>query len=369
MKIPFVSFEPMHKEISDEIIEKFEEVYKRNWFIKGKELELFEKEFADYCDAGYCIGCGNGLDAIYLALRAMDIGPSDEVIIPSHTFIATSLAVSYTGAVPVFVETAMDTYNIDVNLIEKAITDKTRCIIPVHLYGQPADMDVIINIAKKYNLRVIEDCAQAHGALYKGRKVGSIGDVGAFSFYPGKNLGALGDGGAVITNNQELADKISALGNYGSIEKYHHIYKGTNSRLDEVQAAFLRIKLKYIDKWNVERVRIARKYSEGITNPAIIKPFVADYSKHVWHLFVVRTLERDGFDKYLNDFGIGTTVHYPIPIYLQEAYKELNINPGTYPNADKIAKTCLSLPLWYGISDAEIDYVIDKINNWKGGTQ
>ncbi len=365
MKIPFVSFEPMHTEISDEIIRKFDEVYKRNWFIKGSELELFEREFADYCDAKYCIGCGNGLDAIYLALRAMDIGPSDEVIIPSHTFIATSLAVSYVGAIPVFVESDIHTYNIDISLIEKAVTEKTKCIIPVHLYGQPADMDAIIEIAKKYDLKIIEDCAQAHGALYKGRKVGSFGDAGAFSFYPGKNLGALGDGGAVVTNNHELSEKIRALGNYGSIEKYHHIYKGTNSRLDEVQAAFLRIKLKNLDRWNDERIKIARKYSEGIENHEIIKPFIAQNAKHVWHLYVVRSTRRDEFEKYLNDCGIGTTVHYPIPIYMQEAYKESKIKPGTFPVADTVANEIISLPLWYGMTDADIEYVIGKINEWK----
>ncbi len=364
MKIPFVSFEKMHKEVEDEILNKFNEVFRKNWFIKGDELHLFEKEFADYCGVKYCIGCGNGLDAIYLSLRAFGIGESDEVIVPSHTFIATALAVSYTGAKPVFVEIDPVTYCINPSLIEEAITEKTKCIIPVHLYGHPADMDPIMDIAKKYNLRIIEDCAQAHGALYKGKLIGSFGDVGAFSFYPGKNLGALGDGGAVITNNLELATTIEALGNYGSKKKYEHLFKGTNSRLDEVQAAFLRIKLRYLDRWNEDRSRIAQKYNECIINPAIVKPVISQNTKHVWHLFVVRVIRRDEFEKYLNVNGIGTTVHYPTPIYLQEAYKDLMIPEGTFPLAEIIANEVISLPLYYGMSDEEIDFVVEKVNAW-----
>lgn len=365
MKIPFVSFEPMHKEIEKEIITKFKEVYRKNWFIQGEEVRKFEEEFAEFCEAKYCIACGNGLDALYLILKAYNIGAEDEVIIPSNTFIATALAVSYVGAKPVFVEPLLDTYNINPELIEKAITNKTKAIMAVHLYGQPADMDEINKIAKKYNLKVIEDSAQAHGSLYKGRKTGSIGDAAGFSFYPGKNLGALGDGGAVVTDDKSLADKIRAIANYGSDRKYHHIFKGANSRLDEVQAAFLRIKLKNLDKWNEERRKIAQKYINGIKNSKIIKPAEEDYAKHMWHIFAVRTDKRDEFEKYLNDNGIGTTIHYPTPIHLQEAYKELNIKNGDLPISEKISKEQVSLPMWYGMKDEEINYVIDTINNWR----
>lgn len=365
MKIPFVSFDPMHKEIEEEILNKFKEVYERNWFIQGEEVNNFEEEFAKFCGTNYCIGCGNGLDALYLILRGYDIGAGDEVIIPSNTYIATALAVSYTGATPIFVEPNLLTYNINPVLIEKAITSKTKAIIVVHLYGQPADMDAINEISKKHNLKVIEDSAQSHGALYKGIKVGSLGDASGFSFYPGKNLGALGDGGAVVTNNKELADRIRALGNYGSDKKYHHIFKGTNSRLDEIQAAFLRIKLKNVNNWNDERRKIAEKYLIGINNPNIVKPLEADYAKHVWHLFVVRTSKRDKLKKYLDENGIGTTVHYPIPMHLQGAYEELQISRGMLPIAEKISNEVISLPMWYGMQDKEIEYIIDKLNIWR----
>ncbi len=365
MKIPFVSFEPMHKEIEEEILNKFKEVYEKNWFIQGEEVKKFEEEFAEFCEAKYCIGCGNGLDALYLILRGYDIGVGDEVIVPSNTYIATALAVSYTGAKPVFVEPDLMTYNINPTLIEKAITTKTKAIIAVHLCGQPADMDKINNIAKKHNLKVVEDSAQSHGALYKGKKVGSLGDASGFSFYPGKNLGALGDSGAIVTNDKQLADKVRAIANYGSDKKYHHIYKGTNSRLDEVQAGFLRIKLQSLNKWNKERKKIAQKYISGINNPNVIKPIETDYVKHVWHLFVVRTEKRDEFQKYLNDNDIGTTIHYPIPMHMQGAYEDLKISKGTLPLAEKISNEVISLPMWYGMKDEEINYVIEKINNWR----
>lgn len=365
MNIPFVSFEPMHKEIESEILDKFKEVYQKNWFIQGEELKRFEEEFAGFCDSKYCIGCGNGLDALYLILRGYNIGEGDEVIVPSNTYIATALAVSYTGAKPIFVEPNLLTYNINVMLIERAITSKTKAIMAVHLYGQPADMDNINSIAKKYNLKVIEDSAQAHGALYKGKKVGNLGDAAGFSFYPGKNLGALGDGGAIVTNDKELADKVRSVANYGSDRKYHHIYKGTNSRLDEIQAAFLRIKLRKLEKWNEDRVKTAQKYLNGIDNINIAKPVEEDYAKHVWHLFVLRTEKRTEFEKYLKENGIGTTVHYPIPMHLQEAYKELKMNKGTLPVAEKISNEVISLPMWYGMKDEEINLIIEKINNWR----
>lgn len=365
MKIPFVSFEPMHKEIEEDILHKFKEVYEKNWFIQGEEVKKFEEEFAEFCGVKYCIGCGNGLDALYLILKAYGIGKGDEVIVPSNTYIATALAVSYVGATPVFVEPNLETYNINSKLIEAAITNKTKAIIAVHLYGQPTEMDEINEIAEKYNLKVIEDSAQAHGSLYKEKKAGNLGDASGFSFYPGKNLGALGDAGAVVTNNKELADKIRAIANYGSDRKYHHIYKGTNSRLDEVQASFLRIKLKNLEKWNEDRRRIAERYLNGINNPLIIKPAEDEYAKHVWHIFAVRTDRRDEFEKYLNNNGIGTTIHYPTPIHMQEAYKELNIKEGSLPIAEKISNEVISLPMWYGMNDEEINYVIDVINSWR----
>lgn len=369
MNIPFVSFQPMHEEIENEILNKFKEVYEKNWFIQGEEVERFEEEFAEFCEAKYCIGCGNGLDALYLILRGYDIKEGDEVIVPSNTYIATALAVSYTGAKPVFVEPDINTYNINSKFIEKAITSKTKAIMAVHLYGQSANMDEINNIAKKYNLKVIEDSAQSHGALYKGKKVGSLGDASGFSFYPGKNLGALGDAGAVVTNDKELADKIRAIANYGSDNKYHHIYKGTNSRLDEVQAAFLRIKLRNLNKWNEERRKVAQQYIEGINNTKIIKPIEVDYARHVWHLFVVRTENRDEFQKYLNDNGIGTTIHYPIPMHMQGAYEDLKISKGTLLLAEKIADEVISLPVWYGMKDEEVQYVIDVVNRWVIGNE
>lgn len=364
MNIPFVSFEPMHNELEDEMMKKFKEVYNRNWFIQGEEVAKFEKEFADYCETEYCIGCGNGLDALYLILRAYGIGSGDEVIIPSNTYIATALAVTYAGAKPVFVEADLKTYNIDPKLIEEHITDKTKAIMAVHLYGQPADMDLINDIAQKYDLKVIEDAAQAHGALYKGRKVGGLGNAAGFSFYPGKNLGALGDAGAIVTSDKKLAEKIRAIANYGSDKKYHHIYKGTNSRLDEVQAAFLRIKLKNLNKWNEDRKKIAQRYIEGITNKNIVKPTESEYAKHVWHLFVLRSANRDAFQEYLDENKIGTTIHYPIPMHMQEAYKDLEIPEGTLPIAEKISSEVISIPMWYGMKDEEIQYVIDKINKW-----
>lgn len=365
MKVPFVSLEPMHNEIEADIFEKFKEVYKKNQFILGEEVEEFEKEFAKYCNAQNCIGCGNGLDALYLILRGYDIGPGDEVIVPSNTYIATALAVSYTGATPVFVEPKLETYNINPDGIQKKITTKTKAIIAVHLYGQPADMDEISKIAKEYKLKVIEDAAQAHGALYKGNKVGVLGDAAGFSFYPGKNLGAFGDSGAITTNDKELAEKVKVLSNYGSKEKYNHIYKGNNSRMDEIQAAFLRIKLRKLDEWNLKRKIIAQEYLNEIRNDKITKPYVESYSDPVWHLFVIRTNERDKLEKYLNEKGIGTTKHYPIPIHLQGAYKELNILGGEVSIAERISKEVLSIPMYYGMTDEEIQYVIKCINTWK----
>jgi dTDP-4-amino-4,6-dideoxygalactose transaminase len=352
----------MHREIEDEIISKFTEVYRKNWFIQGEECRAFEQAFADYCGAGYCIGCGNGLDALMLILKGYGIGAGDEVIVPSNTFIATALAVTYTGATPVLVEPKLETYTLDPDRIEEAITPKTKAIIAVQLYGQAAEMDRILDIAKKHNLKLIEDAAQAHGATYHDRKVGSLADAAGFSFYPGKNLGALGDGGAVVTSDRELAEKVRALGNYGSDYKYHHIYQGNNSRLDEVQAAFLKIKLEHLDCWNEERNRIARRYMEGITNPQIVLPVLEEGATHVFHIFAIRCKRRDELERYLNEKGIGTNCHYPIPIHMQKAYESLGLPEGTFPIAEEISRTQLSIPMYYGIREEEVQYIIDSIN-------
>lgn len=364
MKIPFVSFLPMEKELNEDIRIAFERVFTRSWYIEGKEDQAFEKAFAEYCNVDYCVGCGNGLDALMLALKALGVGQGDEVIVPSNTYIATALAVTYVGATPVFVEPEIETFLINPELIESAITEKTKAIMPVHLYGQACDMDKIMDIANRHNLYVIEDCAQAHGATYKGKRVGSFGDAAGFSFYPGKNLGALGDGGAAVTNNKEIADRIRAMGNYGSDYKYHHIYKGNNSRLDEMQAAFLLAKLPHLDRMNEERRRIAKLYTNGIKNPKVITPVVKDSCVPVWHIYGVRCSDRDALEKFLNEKGIGTNKHYPIPMHMQECYKDLGIVQGELPIAEEISSTELSLPMYYGLTDEEVQYVINAINTF-----
>lgn len=365
MKIPFVTFKPLEKELDKEIREAFDRVYTRSWYIDGEEDVKFEKAFSEYCNTEYCVGTGNGLDALFLSLKALGVGKGDEVIVPSNTYIATALAVSYVGATPIFVEPDIKTFNIDPNKIELAITEKTKAIMPVHLYGQPCDMDPIMSIAHKYNLLVVEDCAQAHGALYKGKRIGSFGDASGFSFYPGKNLGALGDAGASVTNNEKLAEKIRALGNYGSDYKYHHIMQGNNSRLDEIQAAFLAVKLPYLDKVNEERRRIATEYLEKIENPEIVLPYVPDYATPVWHIFGIRCKRRDELESFLNGAGIGTNKHYPIPMHLQKCYQNMRFKKGDFPIAEEISATELSIPMYYGMTDEEIQYIIDKINEFK----
>lgn len=364
MKIPFVSFLPMERELNDDLRAAFDRVFNRSWYIEGVEDGAFEKAFAEYCGAKYCVGVGNGLDALMLALKALGIGVGDEVIVPSNTYIATALAVTYVGAKPVFVEPDIRTFNINPALIESAITPKTKAIMPVHLYGQPCDMDPIMAIAKKHGLKIVEDCAQAHGAIYKGKRIGTFGDTAGFSFYPGKNLGALGDAGATITNNKDLAEQIRALGNYGSDYKYHHIYKGCNSRLDELQAAFLAAKLPHLERMNVERRRIAQLYSEGIKNPKVITPYVMSDCTPVWHIYGVRCNERDALEKHLNAKGVGTNKHYPIPMHMQGCYSDLGIKEGSLPIAEEISRTELSIPMYYGMKDDEVQYVIDAINEF-----
>lgn len=365
MKVPFASFKPMETELDGDLRAAFERVYTRSWYIEGMEDETFEKAFAEYCETKYCVGVGNGLDALVMALKGLGVGAGDEVIVPSNTYIATALAVTYVGATPVFVEPDIRTFNIDPGKIAEKIIEKTKAIMPVHLYGQACDMDLIMDIAKRYSLFVIEDCAQAHGATYKGKKVGRFGDAAGFSFYPGKNLGALGDAGATITNNKELADKIRAYGNYGSDYKYHHIYKGYNSRLDEMQAAFLAAKLLHLEKMNVERRRIAQMYLDSIKNEEVVLPVVPDYAVPVWHIFAIRCKRRAELERFLNDKGVGTNKHYPIPIHLQDCYKDLGFKEGDFPIAEEISETELSIPMYYGMTDEEIQYVIDTINGFK----
>ena len=362
--IKFLDMNPMHDKIKKEILKSIEKVYDSNWYILGEEVEKFEEEFAKYCNTRYCIGVGNGLDALHLILRGYDIGKGDEVIIPANTYIATSLAISYVDAKPIFVDPNINTFNMDIDKIENAITNRTKAIVPVHLYGQPCDMDSIMKIANKYNLSIIEDCAQAHGAKYKGKKVGTFGNAAGFSFYPGKNLGALGDAGAVISNDKNIIEKIRALGNYGSDYKYHHIYKGNNSRLDELQAAFLLAKIPYLDKMNAERKKIAKLYIDGIQNPEITVPKIIEGADPVWHIFGIRCQRRDELENYLNENGIETNKHYPIPIHLQKCYRELGFKEGDYPVAEEISRTELSIPLYYGMTESQIQYVIDKINKF-----
>lgn len=365
MNIPFSTFEHMHRELHQDLAVKFNEIYESGWFIQGKEYIAFEKEYAAYCNSDYCVGVGNGLDAIYLILRALGIGAGDEVIVPSHTFIATALAVYYAGAKPVFCEVEEEYYTIDPSVLEKCITKRTKAIIVVQLYGQAADMDRINELANTYHIPVIEDAAQAHNASYKGKKVGSLATAAAFSFYPGKNLGALGDGGAITTNSFEIKEKVQALCNYGSVKKYVHNYAGVNSRLDELQAGFLRVKLKMLDQWTQERRYLAEKYLLGIKNDKLILPKVRAGNEHVWHLFVVHCDKRDELQNYLKEKGIGTVIHYPIPMHLQKAFADLNYKKGDFPIAEKMADTVLSLPLFIGMSDEEIDYVIETINQYE----
>ncbi len=354
----------MERELDQELRCAFDRVFSASWYIEGKEDEAFEKAFAAYCGTKHCIGVGNGLDALMLILKALGIGAGDEVIVPSNTYIATALAVTYVGAVPVFVEPELSTFNINPRLIEAAITEKTKAIMPVHLYGRACDMDPMMEIAARRGLLVVEDCAQAHGATYKGRKVGTFGIAAGFSFYPGKNLGALGDAGAVVTNDDRLAAMIHALGNYGSDYKYHHIYKGNNSRLDELQAAFLSVKLQHLDRMNEERRRIASRYLAEIRNPEIVLPVVTGGYVPVWHIFGIRCCRRNELEQWLNDHGIGTNKHYPIPMHLQECYQDLGHQKGDFPIAEEISETELSLPMYYGMTDEQITYVIETINQF-----
>lgn len=361
MKVPFLNLKAPYLELQQELDAAYRRVMESGWYILGQEVEAFEAEFAAYCGTQYCVGVGNGLEALHLILRAMEIGQEDEVIVPANTYIATWLAVSYAGAIPVPVEPDEKTYNINPEQIEAAITPKTKAILAVHLYGQPANMDLINAIAKRYQLRVIEDAAQAHGARYKGRRVGGLGDAAGFSFYPGKNLGALGDGGAVTTNDCHLANKIRLLRNYGSRVKYFNEMKGFNSRLDELQAAFLRVKLTKLDEWNARRDQIANQYLEKLCSVTdLILPFVPAWAEPVWHLFVVRHPKRSDLEKHLKDAGIGTLIHYPVPSHLSDAYIEEQ-HLSSFPITEQMAKDVLSLPISPHMTDEEVMRVIEVL--------
>ena len=359
MKVPFLDLQTPHIELREELESAFRRVLESGYYILGKEVTAFESEFAAYCGVRHCIGVGNGLEALHLILRAYGIGQGDEVIVPSNTYIATWLAVSYAGAVPVPVEPVLSTYNIDPERIESAITQRTKAIIPVHLYGQSASIDPIMVIAKKYNLKVIEDAAQAHGAYYKDQRTGGLAHAAGFSFYPGKNLGALGDGGAVTTNDDELADNVRMLRNYGSRMKYYNDAKGFNSRLDELQAAFLREKLKVLDEWNARRTEIANEYLKNLQGFGLELPTVPDWAVPVWHLFVVRTSVRDRLQQRLQNAGIATMIHYPIPPHLQPAYADCGYSKGgALSGTEAIHDSIVSLPIGPQMTDVQVDAVI-----------
>jgi len=354
--ISFLDLRATVAEIQPELDEAYHRVMSSGWFISGSELDAFESEFANYCGVGHCIGVGNGLDALYLILRAYGIGPGDEVLVPAHTFIATWLAVSNCGATPISVGIRQGTYNIDPDEVERAITTRTKAIMPVHLYGQPSDMDAINALAQQHGLKVIEDAAQAHGALYKGRRVGALGSAAGFSFYPGKNLGAYGDGGAITTDDDALARNLRMLRNYGSDRKYHHEIQGVNSRLDELQAAFLRVKLKRLDDWNFRRRQIAARYLDALSSVSNLElPKVEAWADPVWHLFVIRHSRRDALQAHLERHGVQTAIHYPIPPADSGAYQGWVKSDGA---CQAMTEQLLSLPMGPHLSDADVDNVV-----------
>jgi dTDP-4-amino-4,6-dideoxygalactose transaminase len=365
MKVPFLDLKPAYDELRGELDGAYRRVMESGQYLLGPELEQFEAEFAAYCEAKFCIGVGNGLDALHLILKAYGIGAGDEVIVPTNTYIATWLAVSYRGATPVPVEPDSQTFNIVAGGIEKAITAKTKAIIPVHLYGQPADMDAIMGVAREHGLKVIEDSAQAQGARYKGRRTGSMGDVAAISFYPAKNIGAIGDAGAVTTNDGEVADRVRMLRNYGSKKKYENERRGYNSRLDELQAAFLRVKLRKLDQWNERRRAVASRYLNELSGVLGLKlPCAPEWAEPVWHLFAVRHRQRDKLQAALTAASVGTLIHYPIPPHLSGAYAEAGWKAGDFPVAEEIARTELSLPIGPHLGVKEQEIVIQALREF-----
>lgn len=358
--IPFLDLKKINEQYRKEVDSKIKEVLDSGWYLLGKQNAIFEESFAEYCGVKYCVGCANGLDALRLIIRAYGFGKDDEIIVPANTYIASVLAITDNGCEPIFVEPDIDTYNINPDLIEAKITKNTKAILVVHLYGQAVQMQKIWEIAKKYNLRIIEDCAQAHGAKYQDKRVGNLGDAAGFSFYPGKNLGALGDGGCITTNDKDLANKARALGNYGSHEKYKNIYTGLNSRLDEIQAGILNVKLKYLDRDNQKRREVAEFYLQNIKNPNIVLPKFYDKDSHVWHLFVIRSKERDGLQKYLQENGIQTLIHYPIPPHKQKCYKKYN--HLSFFITETIHNEVLSIPMSPTIQKHMIKNIAQCIN-------
>lgn len=352
----------INQRFKSEIDLAISEVLESGWYLLGEKNKAFEENFAKYCETKFSIGCANGLDALHLAIRAYDFPKDSEIIVPANTYIASILAISNCGLKPILVEPNLETYNIDVDLIEAKITEKTKAIVVVHLYGQAVEMEKIWELAKKYNLKIIEDSAQAHGAIYQGKKVGNLGDIGCFSFYPGKNLGALGDGGSITTNDEEVAIKIRAIANYGSLIKYENIYKGLNSRLDEIQAAILDLKLQFLDADNQQRREIAKIYRENIKNEKIVLPKPYKEESHVWHLFVIRTKGRDKLQEYLKIKGIQTLIHYPIPPHKQNAYKEWN--NLSFPITEQIHREVLSLPISPVMSKEEAFCVVQALNEF-----
>ena len=361
--VSFLDLGKVNNRFRTEIDARIKTVLDKGWYLQGDENQVFSENFAKFCGTRYALGVANGLDALNLLIRASGFGPGDEIIVPANTYIATILAISENGCTPVLVEPDIHTYNIDVNKIEEKITSKTKAIMVVHLYGQAVQMEKVWEVAKKHDLKVFEDCAQAHGAFYQNKRVGNLSDGAAFSFYPGKNLGCMGDGGAVVTNDLVLYEKVKALANYGSDYKYHHIYKGTNSRLDEIQAAVLDVKLKHLDADNQRRREISSYYRENIKNPAIILPEVYSEEAHVWHVFAVRCDNRDKLQQYLKEKDIQTLIHYPVPPHKQDAYKEWHNQ--SYPISEEIHRTILSLPMSPVLEDAEVEYVVDALNSFK----
>jgi dTDP-4-amino-4,6-dideoxygalactose transaminase len=365
MNIPFLSFSEVNHQIKRQILTAFERFFDDAWYILGERVKEFENQYAEFNKVAHCVGVSNGLDALHIALRTLNVGPGDKVIVPSNTYIATVLAVSYTGATPVFVEPDINTYNIDTAKLAAAITPDVKAIMPVHLYGQSCDMQSVMDIANAHNIYVIEDNAQSQGALFNGKLTGSWGQINGTSFYPGKNLGALGDAGAVTTNDVSLAHQASMLRNYGSDRKYHYDLIGHNMRLDECQAAFLAVKLKYLNEWTNQRKQLAAWYNQALAGIGdLTLPFVHDQATHVYHLYVVRSPLRDQLQQYLQSKGVGTLIHYPIPPHLQEAYSHMGFKKGDFPIAEQIADTCLSLPMWPGMTQDMIIYIADTIKSF-----
>ena len=362
MSIPFLDLRASYQELQGELDDSYRRIMESGWYILGEEVDAFERDFASYCEAKHCIGVGDGLAALTLILRGYGIGAGDEVIVPANTYIASWLAISYAGARPIPVEPDPCTYNLDPNRIAQAITPRTRAIMAVHLYGQPAEMKPILDLGKEHGVKIIEDAAQAHGAKYAGVRAGGLGDAAGFSFYPGKNLGAFGDGGVVVTNDEELADRVRLLRNYGSRKKYYNEVKGFNSRLDTLQAAFLRVKLRHLDAWNNRRRAVARHYMERLGGiPGLDLPTVAPETEAAWHLFVIRHARREDLQRCLDDAGIGTLIHYPVPPHLSHAYADAGFRRGDFPITEQLANSVLSLPIGPHLHPEAVAKVIDAL--------